>query len=36
MEVGEIGWGDVDWIGVVQNRDQWAALEDRVMNFQIS
>jgi hypothetical protein len=23
MDLGEIGWGDMDWIGVTQDRDQW-------------
>jgi hypothetical protein len=21
MDLGEIGWGDVDWIGLVEDRD---------------
>jgi hypothetical protein len=36
MKVGEIGWGDVVWIGLAQNRDQWRALENRIMNFRVS
>jgi hypothetical protein len=23
----ELGWGDVDWIGLAQDRDRWRALE---------
>jgi hypothetical protein len=33
MELRETGWGDVDWIHVDQDRDQWRALMNTVMNF---
>jgi hypothetical protein len=33
MDLLEIGWGDVDWIGLVQDRDKWRALVDAVMNL---
>jgi hypothetical protein len=23
MDLGEVGWGDVDWIGQAQNRNRW-------------
>jgi hypothetical protein len=23
MDLGEIGWGDVDWIDLAQDRDKW-------------
>jgi hypothetical protein len=23
IDCGEIGWGDVDWIGLTKDRDQW-------------
>jgi hypothetical protein len=26
MDLVEVGWGDVDWIGMAQNRDRWRAL----------
>jgi hypothetical protein len=26
MDLGEVGWGDVDWIGLSQNRNKWRAL----------
>jgi hypothetical protein len=26
MELGEIGWGGMDWIDLGQDRDQWRAL----------
>jgi hypothetical protein len=26
MDLLEIGWGGVDWIGLAQDRDKWRAL----------
>jgi hypothetical protein len=26
MDLGEVGWGDVDWIGLAQDRHRWRAL----------
>jgi hypothetical protein len=26
MDLIEVGWGDVDWIGLAQDRDRWRAL----------
>jgi hypothetical protein len=26
MDLGEVGGGDVDWIGLAQDRDKWRAL----------
>jgi hypothetical protein len=33
MELGEIGWDGRDWIELAQDRDQWRALVNTVMNF---
>jgi hypothetical protein len=33
MDLREIGWDDVDWIDLAQNRDQWRALVNPVMNL---
>jgi hypothetical protein len=33
MDLGEIGWGDVDWIGVAQDGDKWMAPVNTVMNL---
>jgi hypothetical protein len=33
MELREVGWGDVDWIGLAQDRDRWRALMNAVMNL---
>jgi hypothetical protein len=35
MDLGEVGWGDVDWIGLAQGRDKWRALVNVVMNLQV-
>jgi hypothetical protein len=34
MVLREIGWGGMDWIDLAQDRDQWRALVNTVMNFQ--
>jgi hypothetical protein len=26
MDHGELGWGDVDWIGLTQDRNKWKLL----------
>jgi hypothetical protein len=31
----EIGWGNVDWIGLAQDRDKWRALVNVVMNLRV-
>jgi hypothetical protein len=33
LDLGEIGWGGVDWIALAQNRDQWRALVNAIMNI---
>jgi hypothetical protein len=35
MDLGEVGWGDVDWIGLAQDRDRWKALVNAVMNLRV-
>jgi hypothetical protein len=35
MDLREIGWGDMDWIDQAQDRDQWRALVNTVMNLQV-
>jgi hypothetical protein len=36
MDLREIGWGGMDWIDLVRDRDQWRALVNTVMNFPVS
>jgi hypothetical protein len=35
MDVGEIGWDGMDWIDLAQNREQWRALVNTVMNLRV-
>jgi hypothetical protein len=32
MDLGEVGWGDVDWIGLAEDRNRWRALVNSVLN----
>jgi predicted membrane protein len=36
MDLREIEWDDVDWIDMSQDRDQWRALVNTVLNLSIS
>jgi hypothetical protein len=33
MDLREIGWDGMDWIDLAQDRDQWRALVNTVMNL---
>jgi hypothetical protein len=35
MDLVEVGWDDVDWIGLAQDRDRWRALVDSVLNIRV-
>jgi hypothetical protein len=35
MDLVEVGGGDVDWIGLAQNRDRWRALVNSVLNLRV-
>jgi hypothetical protein len=35
VDLLEIGWGGVDWIGIAQDRDKWRALANAVMNLRV-
>jgi hypothetical protein len=35
MDLTEIGWGGMDWIDLAQDRDQWRALVNTVMNHRV-
>jgi hypothetical protein len=36
MNLGEIRWGGMDWIGLAQDRDKWRAGLNVVMNLQVT
>jgi hypothetical protein len=36
MDLGEIVWSGVDWIGLPQDRYRWRALVNSVMNLRVS
>jgi hypothetical protein len=33
MDLGEVGSGDADWIGLAQERNRWRALVNSVLNL---
>jgi hypothetical protein len=35
MDLREIGWGGVEWIQLAQDRGQWQAFVNKVMNLQV-
>jgi hypothetical protein len=35
MDLGEVGWSDVDWIGLAQDRNRWRALVNSVLNLRV-
>jgi hypothetical protein len=35
MGLGEVGWGDVDWIDLAQDRNRWRALVNSVLNLRV-
>jgi hypothetical protein len=35
MDLIEIGWSGVDWIGMAQDREKWRALVNEVMNLRV-
>jgi hypothetical protein len=36
MDLGEVGWSDVDWIGLAEDRNRWRALVNSVLNLRVS
>jgi hypothetical protein len=35
MHLGEVGWGDVDWIGLAKDRNRWRAVVNSVLNLRV-
>jgi hypothetical protein len=35
MELGEVGWGDVDWIGLSEDKNRWRALVNSVLILRV-
>jgi hypothetical protein len=35
MDLGEIGWGGMDWIDLAQDRDHWRAFVNKTLNLRV-
>jgi hypothetical protein len=35
MDFEEVGWGDVDWIGLAKDRNRWRSLVNSVLNLRV-
>jgi hypothetical protein len=35
MDLAKVGWGEVDWIGLAQDRNRWRALVNLVLNLRV-
>jgi hypothetical protein len=35
MDLREIGWGGMDWIDLAEDRDQWMAFVNTIMNLRV-
>jgi hypothetical protein len=35
IDLGEVGWGDVDWIGQAKDRNRWRAVVSSVLNLRV-
>jgi hypothetical protein len=35
MDLGEVGWGGVDWIGLAKDGNRWRAVVNSVLNLRV-
>jgi hypothetical protein len=35
IDLGEVGWDDVDWIGLAKDSNRWRALVNSVLNLRV-
>jgi hypothetical protein len=35
MYLGEVGWGDIDWISLAKDRNRWRALVNSALNLRV-
>jgi hypothetical protein len=35
MDLGEFGWGDMDWIGLAKDRNRWRAVVNSILNLRV-
>jgi hypothetical protein len=35
MDPEEVGWGNVDWIGLAKERNRWRAVVNVVLNLRV-
>jgi hypothetical protein len=35
VDLVDVGWGDMEWIGLAQDRDKWRALVNSVLNLRV-
>jgi hypothetical protein len=35
MDLGEVGWGDVGWIGLAKDRSRWRAVVNTALNLRV-
>jgi hypothetical protein len=35
MDLVEVGWSDVDWIGLAKDRDRWSDVVNSVLNLRV-
>jgi hypothetical protein len=35
IDLGEVGWGDVDWIGLAKDRNRWRARVNSLLNLRV-